>query len=610
MRVRHDNGLVIVLCVIYFMWPMVGVGGDYLGCNAHVARDEFELAEREFNLLRNAGIRQIRVDFDWSGVEKRPGEWDFSRLDRLVELAERSSIRILPILDYDVPWARPAIRHLEKYCEYVRRVVGRYHDRIRVWEVWNEPDSAGTWGTTPSARDYVRLLEAAAEEIRTVDPDLTILSGGMSRIPWAFWEEAFAAGIAEHCDAFNLHPYRWEGGPEAPSLVEDLKRFRDMMERHGAGNKPVWITEIGWPTHRNSDLYWRGVFATLLEAAGVAPEGRIILIDDPQYGIRLPFDPEKVFPEREFIRTDYEKYDTIHLESFAVLIPTYGEGMPLTFFDRLLSFIAAGGTVLLPGGGPLYYDLRIDPTSGEPRCEQASETYREQLRIGWKSWWRDERVPEYTTRLRSAHPAFPESQWAHIYLDGSRLEDGDQFLSLAEGVRGNFSGTVAGVIRYHDGGALGMLTGTPYPRSVTEELQAAMLVRSAVLAASGGAARFFWYELQSTETSATDKEAHFGLLHRDLSPKPAFAAAVWLNAQLPAGAEVTVDVDSAGNYRAAWRKDDDVEVQLFWRCEKEYVLERQSEGQWFDLYGKPLSNASGQIVISPLPVWCLREAGH
>ena len=65
--------------------------------------------------MRKAGIRWVRSDFSWSSVERRPGQWAFGHLDETVDWAEAAGVKILPILDYDVAWARPAHKHLDQW---------------------------------------------------------------------------------------------------------------------------------------------------------------------------------------------------------------------------------------------------------------------------------------------------------------------------------------------------------------------------------------------------------------------------------------------------------------------------------------------------------------
>lgn len=220
------------------------------GVCAHVSRgDERPLAQKEFALMREAGIVWVRTDFDWSGVERGPGKWTFDHLDAVVEWAEAAGICLLPILDYDVPWARPAYRHLDAWLEYVRRVVSRYKDRLRYWEVWNEPNLEGFWRDKPDPANYVTLLRATYQEIKRIDPQLVVVLGGMAGIPWQYLEGVYEAGGKEFFDVMNVHPYRYPQAPEPARLAEDLRRLRELMHRFGDSQKPIWITEIGWPTH-------------------------------------------------------------------------------------------------------------------------------------------------------------------------------------------------------------------------------------------------------------------------------------------------------------------------------------------------------------------------
>ena len=75
------------------------------GVCAHVSRGELDIAPQEFKRMHEADINWVRTDFDWHGVEPKQGAWDFSRLDKLIPLAKQANVSILPILDYDVPWA-------------------------------------------------------------------------------------------------------------------------------------------------------------------------------------------------------------------------------------------------------------------------------------------------------------------------------------------------------------------------------------------------------------------------------------------------------------------------------------------------------------------------
>jgi hypothetical protein len=243
----------LIICVgaLRLEFPALADWSSPYGVCAHVSRgDERPMAAQEFQLMRNAGIVWVRTDFDWSGVERSRGKWTFNHLDEVVELAEKAEICILPILDYDVPWARPAYKHLDLWLEYVRQVVSRYKDRLHYWEVWNEPNLENFWRDKPDPANYVQLLRATYQEIKRIDPKLTVLLGGMAGIPWTYLEGIYKAGGKDYFDVMNVHPYRYPRGPEESQLLADLLRLRNLMKEFGDDDKPIWITEIGWPTHQ------------------------------------------------------------------------------------------------------------------------------------------------------------------------------------------------------------------------------------------------------------------------------------------------------------------------------------------------------------------------
>lgn len=126
---------------------------------------------------------------------------------KLIPLAKQANVSILPILDYDVPWATPAWRHPDAWGGYVRRIVSRYAKDLRYWEVWNEQNGSGFWRDRPSGANYVPLLKRAYEEIKKIDPELTVLYGGTAGVPLGYIEDSLKAGAGAYFDVMNIHPY-------------------------------------------------------------------------------------------------------------------------------------------------------------------------------------------------------------------------------------------------------------------------------------------------------------------------------------------------------------------------------------------------------------------
>ena len=52
-------------------------------------------------------------------------------------------------------------------------------------------------------------------------------------------------------DAWSIHPYRYPRSAEESDLAGEVRGIAACVAQAGASQK-VWITEIGWPTHRTS----------------------------------------------------------------------------------------------------------------------------------------------------------------------------------------------------------------------------------------------------------------------------------------------------------------------------------------------------------------------
>src|SRR6185369_8980216 len=70
-----------------------------VGVNIHFVRGH----EKDLDLIAAAGFRFIRMDFGWSGIEKKKGEYDWSGYAELLANLDRRGIRAVLILDYSNP---------------------------------------------------------------------------------------------------------------------------------------------------------------------------------------------------------------------------------------------------------------------------------------------------------------------------------------------------------------------------------------------------------------------------------------------------------------------------------------------------------------------------
>jgi Glycosyl hydrolase catalytic core len=196
--------------------------------------------------MQEAGVKWLRVGVFFQASSH-------SYLDSLVRTAAAHQIKVLPAV-YPVPRNDYGTREQRQaYLSWLSQTVTRYRDRIRVWEVGNEPNLEPFWNIPGAPGEaswnegvhrYVLHLAETYSTIKASDPSATVLLGGLSG---HFMEQYIDRLIDERAyryfDAMNLHPYA--NNPRG--VVARVGSARQHMSRaSGMASKPVWITEFGW----------------------------------------------------------------------------------------------------------------------------------------------------------------------------------------------------------------------------------------------------------------------------------------------------------------------------------------------------------------------------
>jgi hypothetical protein len=212
-----------------------------------------------------------REELFWSDVEATKGTYKWTRYDQLFKAAATRGIQVLVMPTSPPSWASSAWNAYPTdpadYGRFVAKVVTRYGPSGEFWtanpslpkvpmtamELWNEPYEPffSLGGLNPGK--YAQLVKAAAVAGRAVDPGVRYLLGAT---PYAkglpqVWTEALYLAMPDlnaYFDAVAVHPY----GPDLTAASGQFRRtFEDVhatLVAHGAGDKPLWATEMGWST--------------------------------------------------------------------------------------------------------------------------------------------------------------------------------------------------------------------------------------------------------------------------------------------------------------------------------------------------------------------------
>ena len=256
---------------ISFLLMFTGIflfaGADFFGVQTHFGQfrradmDSLSM-ERQLDLCREAGIRMIRDECLWSDVERDSGVYIVPQaVSDYVSAAKRRDIDIYMILNYNntlyAPSSGSGVTTEENriaYARYCKAMVAHFAPLgITHYEIWNEPNHGVLfWTPRPDPGDYTLLLEAAYDSIKAVDSSVTVIGCATSPAignPAPFIEgldfirDVFAAGGGEYMDAVSFHLYQVAQRPEY--------EFRSYMNsvRSCVGDKPVYFSEFGYPTH-------------------------------------------------------------------------------------------------------------------------------------------------------------------------------------------------------------------------------------------------------------------------------------------------------------------------------------------------------------------------
>ena len=572
---KHLSGLGAALALLAlpaFSAGAAATNNPYGAC-AHVTRGE--PPARTCALMRQAGLGWVRSDFDWRTLERRPGEWDFAPFDAVVAACEANGVQLLPILGYSVPWAHPAHDHLDAWGAYVRRVVTHYGRRLPVLEVWNEENIPGFW-KDPNPTNYLAVLRRTYEVAKAHDPSLRIAFGGTAGVPFDFIEEVYRLGGAKFFDIMNIHPYSHPRAPEG-AMDANIERLRDLMARYGDAEKPLWITEVGWPTHafaiRGGDLLAAG-----LRAADPAKTAwRTLYVPahaDEAFNLQALLDILPPGSSAEVCPAAHLRARLARGDVDAVVYP-FTEDYAADSVEAVADFVKAGGVLVDFGGMPLWNAYRADATGRARRvANHPAWQDRRRLRIHEIAWWVDRRYPE-------AIPVAPTSAAAGVkpppcgfkgqrFLTACFLKPGDAFIPLLSAQTNGVDLVAAAVYKFNSdykgavvvNALMGQSAGTS-----DEARQARMVARALGIAFAEGVENFFWYEFTQPDVDPTDPESYFGIVHDNFAPKPAYGAYWTFVDQRPVGS-----VQRPGPWRSAdgslyfpqWTRPDGRAAGLVW----------------------------------------------
>lgn len=261
------------------------------------------------------GVGWVKIIVNWAEAEATEGTLTLDEIDTAVEAFNTANLNILINIIGAPDWARSNATefalslnaigppdNIADFGTFAGTLAERYAGRVQAYEIWTAPNLRDNWldpnASTIEITDtegnvtesisaglastrYVDLLEAASTSIKAADSNALVISAGLAPTgfndffnaidTFIFLEallglgqdgEAFVDGIGVQVEGFNNPPDALCCGDansdpqfdesEHFFLLDVIGSYREIMDRNGASDLPIWVTRFGWGTAENA----------------------------------------------------------------------------------------------------------------------------------------------------------------------------------------------------------------------------------------------------------------------------------------------------------------------------------------------------------------------
>ncbi len=204
-------------------------------------------------MIAATGARWVRPWLAWENTwrtqEPADGRFDFTQMEHMISRCEQFGLAYEAIL-FSSPeriggsgllQSPPPPDKLHRWRRWVHALASRFRGRIGHYEAWNEPDMMWPGTAGENADQYVALLRATHDAVRSADPDAHVdapSSAGYRR--WL--QESVRLGAPALTDVFTFHTYA-----QPASFLYHVRSRLDLWGGADGWDRPAWLNEIGAP---------------------------------------------------------------------------------------------------------------------------------------------------------------------------------------------------------------------------------------------------------------------------------------------------------------------------------------------------------------------------
>ncbi len=238
-----------------------------VGISTHFAQGQGDPSTHIPRMKQN-GWGALRDEAFWSHTERSPGHFVVPRpIQGTLAVARQHGMTTTLLLGYGHPAHTRGVKpttdeQRAAFAKYARFIAEQTKDLVDALEIWNEWDIDIGGGVDGTPEDYIALLREVVPHIRKAAPKVKIIGGSLTPegVDRGYLRALVNLGLLDWLDGISVHAYVWSRSANTP---QDAANWVSSILSYTRG-KPIYVTEIGWPTH-NSSFQGRGGVSELTQ---------------------------------------------------------------------------------------------------------------------------------------------------------------------------------------------------------------------------------------------------------------------------------------------------------------------------------------------------------
>jgi len=178
---------------------------------------------------------------DWSADPEKAASYHFEASDKVIAAIKASGAEVYYRIGRSWGAQIQPPPDFDKYADVVKHIAMHYnqgwangfHDNIRYWEFWNEPEAL-FWSGTPE--QFYSLYEKTARALKSVDPELKV---GGDAAAFGYNPGPYREGFIDYCaahkvplDFYSWHTYA-DGSADPYDGVRISKNIQEILDARG-----------------------------------------------------------------------------------------------------------------------------------------------------------------------------------------------------------------------------------------------------------------------------------------------------------------------------------------------------------------------------------------